>query len=110
MEWAPAECTLPTAERPLRVAEFDELFAAALRGLERVGPTHLRLMLDGGSQVEETARDLTARETRCCSFFAFSLTPGDARLVVDVEVPAAHVGVLDGLQARAEEAAPGVVS
>ncbi|MFI6604458.1 hypothetical protein ACIBHX_50225 [Nonomuraea sp. NPDC050536] len=110
MEWAPAECTLPTEERPLRVAEFDELFATALRGLERVAPTHLRLTLDGGSQVEETARDLAARETSCCSFFAFSLTPSDTRLVVDVEVPSAHARVLDGLQARAVEAAPQVAS
>ncbi|MFI6457406.1 hypothetical protein ACIBF6_38350 [Streptosporangium amethystogenes] len=42
MEWAPAECALPAEERPLRVAEFDELFATALRGLERVGSVHLR--------------------------------------------------------------------
>lgn len=24
-QWAPQACTLPTAERPLRVAEFDDL-------------------------------------------------------------------------------------
>ncbi|MFI6787421.1 hypothetical protein ACIBG4_08835 [Nonomuraea sp. NPDC050383] len=113
MEWAPAECTLPTEERPLRVAEFDELFAAALRGLERIGPTHLRLALDGGAQVEETTRGLTARETSCCSFFTFSLTTGSrtadgARLVLDVKVPSAHAGVLDGLQARALRSAPWV--
>ncbi|GAA2996966.1 hypothetical protein [Streptosporangium longisporum] len=110
MEWAPAECTLPTEERPLRVAEFDELFASALRGLERVGPAHLRLTLDDGAQVEETARDLTARETGCCSFFTFTLTPGPEGLVVDVEVPAVHANVLDGLAARAIEAAPRVAS
>ncbi|MEV0150736.1 MULTISPECIES: hypothetical protein [unclassified Nonomuraea] len=111
MEWAPAECTLPTEERPLRVAEFDELFATALRGLERMGPTHLRLTLDGGPQVEETARDLTARETSCCSFFTFSLTPGSLTadgMVLDVKVSSAHVGVLDGLQARASRSAPRV--
>ncbi|ACZ87769.1 hypothetical protein [Streptosporangium roseum] len=45
--WAPAECTLPTAEQPLRVAEFDALFAGALRGHQRLAPTHLRLRLDG---------------------------------------------------------------
>ncbi|MET7463195.1 hypothetical protein [Nonomuraea sp. NPDC005501] len=118
MEWAPAECTLPTEERPLRVAEFDELFATALRGLERIGPTHLRLALDGGPQVEETTRGLTARETSCCSFFTFSLTTGSlttgcltadgARLILDVKVPSAHAGVLDGLQARALRSAPRV--
>jgi len=103
MEWAPVECTLPTEERPLRVAEFDELFASALRGLERVGPNHLRLTLDAGAQVEETARDLAARETGCCSFFTFTLTPGRERLAVDIEVPAVHTKVLDGLAARATE-------
>ena len=30
-------CTLPTAERPLRLAEFDELFATAVRRVERRG-------------------------------------------------------------------------
>ncbi|GAA2865742.1 hypothetical protein GCM10010517_25150 [Streptosporangium fragile] len=110
MGWAPAECTLPTEERPLRVAEFDALFASALRGLERVAPTHLRLVLDGGAQVEETTRDLTARETGCCSFFTFTLTPGGERLSLDVEVPEAHTEVLDGLAVRAAESAPQVAS
>jgi hypothetical protein len=108
MAWAPAECTLPTEDRPLRVAEFDELFASALRGLERVAPTHLRLTLAGGAGIEEATRDLTARETACCSFFSFGLTPGADGLTLDVEVPAAHVRVLDGLAARAVEAAPRV--
>ncbi|MFC7650107.1 hypothetical protein ACFQX6_64565 [Streptosporangium lutulentum] len=110
MEWALAECTLPTGERPLRVAEFDDLFASALRGLERVGPTHLRLILESGAHVEETARDLTARETGCCSFFAFTLTPGGDGLILDIEVPAVHTKVLDGLVVRAIEAAPQVAS
>ncbi|MEU8200459.1 hypothetical protein [Streptosporangium sp. NPDC049046] len=110
MEWAPAECTLPTEERPLRVAEFDELFASALRGLERVGPTHLRLTLDAGARVEETARDLTARETGCCAFFTFTLTPGREGLAVDVEVPEVHMKVLDGLAVRATEMSPRTVT
>ncbi|WP_245718914.1 hypothetical protein [Micromonospora rhizosphaerae] len=38
-DWVPEACTLPTAERPLRVAEFDELFATALRGQTRLSPT-----------------------------------------------------------------------
>ncbi|MET8046835.1 hypothetical protein ABZU75_04475 [Streptosporangium sp. NPDC005286] len=110
MEWAPAECTLPAEERPLRVAEFDELFASALRGLERVGPTHLRLTLDDGAEVERTARDLTARETGCCSFFAFALTPGGDGLALDIEVPAVHAKVLDGLAVRAIKMAPRAAS
>ncbi|GAA4210435.1 hypothetical protein GCM10022252_78250 [Streptosporangium oxazolinicum] len=110
MEWAPAECVLPTGERPLRTAEFDALFASALSGLERVSPTHLRLNLRGDAQVEETARDLVARETVCCSFFAFTFTRERDDLVLDVEVPAVHSGVLDGLVVRALAMAPGVSS
>ncbi|GII84515.1 hypothetical protein Ssi03_25050 [Sphaerisporangium siamense] len=100
-EWAPAACALPTEERPSRVAEFDDLFASALLGLERVRPTRLRLTLAAGAQVESTARDLTAKESECCSFFAFTLTPGAEDLTLDVEVPAAQVEVLDALAARA---------
>ena len=37
-DWAPDACTLPTVERPLRVAEFDDLFTAVRRS-ERPQPT-----------------------------------------------------------------------
>jgi hypothetical protein len=43
LDWVPAACTLPTAEQPLRVAEFDDLFATSVRAVDRVGPTVLRL-------------------------------------------------------------------
>ncbi|MBN6057270.1 hypothetical protein JYK22_35430 [Nonomuraea sp. RK-328] len=108
MEWVPTECTLPTEEQPLRVAEFDALFASALRGVDRRGPTQLRLVLEGAAGVEETARDLAAWETGCCSFFTFTLIPGREGLVLDVEVPEVHAKVLDGLAVRAIEAAPQV--
>jgi hypothetical protein len=111
MDWAPAECTLPTAERPLRVAEFDSLFAGSLRTLVRLDPTRLRLSLDGAPEVEETTRDLVARETACCSFFTFTVTPEpDAGLRLDIEVPAQRADVLDALAARAVAAAPGAAA
>jgi hypothetical protein len=98
--WAPEACTLPTAVQPFRVAEFDELFASGLRGLERQAPTRLGLTLDAA--VEARARDLTARETDCCSFFGFTFTPGlDGEVHLQVTVPAAHTDVLDALAARA---------
>jgi hypothetical protein len=105
MTWAPGECTLPTAERRLRVAEFDQLFATALRGQARPGPTHLRLTLDGADAVEATTRDLIARETACCSFFDFAVarTP-DRELRLDVRVPASRTDVLDAIAARAAAA------
>jgi hypothetical protein len=103
-EWVPQACTLPTAEQPLRIAEFDDLFTAGLRSLDRLAPTRLQLRLDAAT--EATARDLTARETRCCSFFTFDYTPRpDGELLLDVTVPQAHADVLDVLAVRAAAAA-----
>jgi hypothetical protein len=100
--WVTDACTLPTAERPLRVAEFDQLFADSVRRLDRLGPDHLRLQLDGAEQVEATARDLTARETLCCSFFTFAIDrPTAQSLTLDVRVPASRIAVLDALADRA---------
>ncbi|HEV7656358.1 MAG TPA: hypothetical protein VGP36_16710 [Mycobacteriales bacterium] len=95
--WAPAACTLPTAERPVRLAEFDDLFATAVRGVDRRSPTQLTLTLaaDPGR-----VRDLARRETACCSFFTFRLTDGDP-LLLDIAVPPAYVDVLDALAERA---------
>jgi len=95
----PDACTLPTAERPLRLAEFDDLFASSLRNQQRMSPTVLRWDLDLAA--EATARDLTRRESECCSFFTFTFSPGPAMLRLDVEVPAGQVEVLDGLWQRA---------
>lgn len=98
--WAPAACTLPTAQRPLRRAEFDELFAHGVA--ERLHPRQLRVTLAGGPDLAATVRDLAARETECCSFFTFDVNvvpPGQVRL--DIEVPAGQIAVLDALEARA---------
>jgi hypothetical protein len=102
--WVPDACTLPTAERPLRLAEFDELFATALRGQQRLSPTRLRWRLDPAA--EQMARDLTARESACCSFFAFTFAPADGGLQLDVDVPASQVAVLDALATRAAAGTP----
>ncbi|MFG2053238.1 hypothetical protein ACGFI9_04320 [Micromonospora sp. NPDC048930] len=99
--WIPDACTLPASERPLRLAEFDRFLTEAVRGADRVSAQHLRLRLDGAAQVEETARDLTARESSCCSFFAFDLSrSGPDSLTLDVRVPAGRVDVLDALADR----------
>ena len=92
-------CTLPTAERPFRVAEFDQLFADHLRRAERVDPQTLDLTLDPESLA--TVEDLTARETECCSFFTFTFTSEDDGLRVDVTVPDAYVDILDVFVDRA---------
>jgi hypothetical protein len=100
----PDACTLPTAERPLRLAEFDALFATAVRSVETTGPTRARLRLTGPAGLTATVRDLTARETECCSFFTFTVTPepaGGGSLILDVEVPARYADVLASLTQRA---------
>jgi hypothetical protein len=92
-------CTLPTAERPLRLAEFDALLASALLAQTRPAPTRLRWQLRPSAAA--TARDLASRETECCTFFHFTFGTGSADLTMDIEVPGSRADVLDGLAARA---------
>ena len=95
LTWASDACTLPTAERPFRVAEFDQLFAEHLRGSDRVDAQTLELTLDPESRA--TVDDLTARETECCSFFTFTLSSDADQLRLRITVPPAQTAVLDGL-------------
>ncbi|MFI5917841.1 hypothetical protein ACIA8M_04760 [Streptomyces anulatus] len=100
LAWVPPSCTLPTEERPLRIAEWDALFTERLNALSR--PTALRLRLDlaGGPGVEERVRELASREGACCSLFTFTITTGAVLVHLDVSVDQAHVGVLKALAAR----------
>ncbi|MBE1546077.1 hypothetical protein GGC64_000085 [Mycobacterium sp. OAS707] len=97
-DWAPDACTLPTSERPLRVAEFDDLFRFVVRA-ERREPQRLDLVLR--RIVEAPARDLARRESECCSFFTFELESTGDDFVMRIGVPPEHVAVLDAIQARA---------
>ncbi|TDD10987.1 hypothetical protein E1292_06305 [Nonomuraea deserti] len=101
LAWAPSSCTLPTAEQPLRLAEFDTLFADAVRSVARPDRTRLRLDLVLSPGNASRAAGLAARENGCCSFFTFTLTIAEGGLALDVTVPPEHVEVLDALQARA---------
>ena len=105
----PDACTLPTAEQPLRLAEFDELFTDAVRAVDRIDATHARLRLTGRTGLAATVRDLTARETECCSFFTFSVATepagGGETVILDVAVPERHRDVLAALAGRARQAA-----
>jgi hypothetical protein len=116
-DWVPVEaCTLPTVAQPLRVAEFDSLFAASLRAIEHpVGDaTRARLVLAGDMTLPGRVQRLADAESSCCSFFTFALTPlaadqsdaGDDAAVValDIEVPPARADVLAALVERAESA------
>ncbi|MEV0716488.1 hypothetical protein [Asanoa sp. NPDC050611] len=97
----PDSCSLPTAEQPLRVAEFESLFAGAVRSVDRIDPRHVRFEMAGPPGLEATVRDLAERENGCCDFFTFTVT-GDREqatevVTLDVEVPANYTDVLDGL-------------
>jgi len=101
----PDACTLPTAEVPLRQADFDDLFATAVREVCQIDATHARLHLTGPAGLAARVRDLAARETECCSFFTFTTTSEPATdgeaVVLDIEVSNAHADVLASLAQRA---------
>jgi len=95
-------CTLPTAERPLRLAEFDALFATAVRRVEWWDGA-VRIHLAGERGLEAEVRDLTDRELACCSFFTFTIAGTDQELTLDVTAPPLRKDILEALAARAEE-------
>jgi hypothetical protein len=108
--WVPVEsCTLPTAEQPLRVAAFDELFASSLRAVEHphASAARVRLVLDGDETLAARVQRLADAETACCSFFTFTLTPlaaSTTRIALDIAVPRERSDVLAALVQRAEQA------
>lgn len=100
-----AACTLPTAERPLRLAEFDDLFSSAVRSIERSGDTHARLLLAGDDTLPARTQRLADAESSCCSFFAFDVSTLQGGLVaLDITVPDEESEVLVALVARAQTA------
>jgi hypothetical protein len=91
----PQACTLPEAERPARLAEFDALFRAVIAH-ERLSERSLRLILDGTDDLADQVRDLVSREADCCSFLSFAVADGPAgQVVLDIEVQEGYTGVLD---------------
>jgi hypothetical protein len=100
-DWAPDACTLPTAQRPVRLAEFDDLFAS-VRELRRSRPALLDLVIP--SAAETAARDLAERESACCSFFGFDFLREGERVVMRIGVPPEYIDVLDAVEARVTSA------
>jgi hypothetical protein len=101
--WVAPSCTLPTAEKPVRVAEFDRFFSDAVRAADRPSRTRLSLDLEPTAEMAAHAADLVVRETACCSFFTFTLIATGGALELGVAVPDRHVEVLDALAARVAE-------
>jgi hypothetical protein len=102
VDWVPAACTLPTAEQPLRRAEFDELFAEDVLGVNQLSPQQVRLELRPDAEVAARAASLAAKETGCCSFFTFGLTITDGTVSMTISTEQEHRTVLAALGARAQ--------
>lgn len=108
--WTPVDgCTLATADRVARIAEFDDLFAETLCSSERLSPTRARLVLCGNVGIAEWAGRLARAESACCRFFRFRVKQlaADATTEVvslDVQVPQDRASVLTGLVARGRQA------
>lgn len=96
-------CTLPTAERPFRLAEFGALFKGSVREVARLTDDSVRMHLVGSADLLDRVQDLTERESSCCSFFSFQITEVGDGLTLDVAVPPARRDILDGFAARAAE-------
>ena len=103
----PIACTLHPNDYAGRLEEFRREVFARLIGMERPEPTRLRLLLAADAD-PEAVRALLVREQGCCAFLGFTLTPGQGRLVADLEVPAEASPALDGMVGLAGLAAPGV--
>jgi arsenite methyltransferase len=101
--WVPDTCTLPTAERPLRVADFAQFFADAVHGVERPEPTRLRLELKLTPQAAAQAVELALAEMRCCSFFTFTLA-------LELAVPSSYSEILDAMAATATRMTSAITS
>ena len=116
--WVPvADCTLPVADQPRRVADFDDLFTTALRAVQRPAPrgASVRLVLAGDAGLPAAVQRLVDAETACCSFFTFTLarldrhggrSPDETVVALDISVPAARTAVLEALVDRAVAALP----
>ena len=93
-------CTMPTAERPLRLAEFDALFAQA-RSVTR-DAAGVVIHLAGAPTLRGQVRDLAERETACCSFFTFVVDGHEDDVTLSISVPPERREIVDALAERAE--------
>lgn len=101
LDWcAPAACSLPLADQPARVGEWDTLFATAVRRVEAV-PGGVRLELDRSAGGVAAVADLADRESQCCAFFTFLLAIGADALALSVTAGPEHADVVEALAARA---------
>ncbi|MGH3525243.1 MAG: hypothetical protein ACRDU4_21035, partial [Mycobacterium sp.] len=93
LSWVPESCTLPTAEQPVRVAEFDAFFAESVQATQRLDAERARFELSTAAGEAARVADLMAREAACCAFFTFALVASAGGLALEVSVPRGRADV-----------------
>jgi len=100
-DWcAPDACSLPIADQPARVGEWDALFQTAVREIE-TGPGGVRFLLDRSRATVAAVADLADRESQCCAFFTFGVRVASDALALSVDADPEHAEVVQALAARA---------
>ena len=101
VDWcAPEACSLPLADQPGRVAEWDTLFADAVCDVSPI-EGGVRVVVDRAVASPAAVADLADRESQCCSFFEFAVVVGDRSLRLDVTSDSGHAEGVEALAARA---------
>ncbi|MFE2021442.1 hypothetical protein ACFW9O_25700 [Streptomyces sp. NPDC059499] len=95
LAWVPQPCTLPIAERPLRVAEWDSLFSERLTSLSRTSRYTC-----AWTWWEERAWRTGSVTSWWSARVAAATTPGEDLIRLDIVVVQAHEAVLDALAVR----------
>jgi hypothetical protein len=92
-----------------RLAEYRRLFTQALTGRERTAEG-IRFRFRAEPGIEPWVRDLAARETACCAFFTFTVTPIGAEVCWDAAVVDDDIAraVLDEFYALPDTVADGL--
>lgn len=99
----PDACTLTAAQRPLRLAEFDDVFRTSVLSVTRPSPGLARLKLVASPELAATVASLAVRETDCCSFFTFTLSATGGVLSLEIAAPPERAEIVEALAARADQ-------
>lgn len=95
-----------------RLAEYQQLFADALIGRERLPDGAIRFRFVANPGTEDRVRALAAKEKACCGFFAFTISAARGEVWWDattVDDPLARQ-ILDEMHRLPESAGDGVAA
>jgi hypothetical protein len=93
-------CTLPTAERPVRLGAWRSLLGTALSATSADSLT-AEFHWPADAETAAAAADVATREVACCGFFRFGMEITDDSVVLRATVPTGHEPVVTGLLALA---------